>query len=258
MGIELATAALLLGGAGSVAETVGNASANRSAGRRADRNSQLALGQVQEGPSSVEQIIQGLFNTGQDGGLQALRAIPGGSTLNEISETGTPFDTSQLFNSLRPIRERQLSEGLAQLRAGAPGLGQRFGSAMMRGEQNVLLQHLQNIAAQDAQTAFSAHESAQNRRLSAANVGTGITTNLLQLLGTAEQGRRGLNLGAVQTAAGIPQPPATNWGQPFSDTAQLMLLRTLMQNQTPAGGGVPAPFINRQLPQLRNQTLFGG
>lgn len=66
--------------------------------------------------------------------------------------------------------------------------------------------------------------------------------SLLQMLGQAEQGRRGMGLQALQTAGGFPQAPNQNWGQPMMDIGQLLLLQQLMgggggQQNMPRGGG---------------------
>jgi hypothetical protein len=104
----------------------------------------------------------------------------------------------------------------------------------MRSEQRALNQFLENITAQDVATQFQAHEAAQGRRLQAAGLGIGSTTSLLQLLGQAEQSRRGLNLQAVATAGGVPLPAPTQFGQPLIDIGQLLLLRQLVNQPAPA------------------------
>jgi hypothetical protein len=229
MGVDPIT---LIAGSSAVANTIGNISHQRGERRRQRRIEGMAMDQMQTGPSFLENLLRSQFNTGQDGQMQMLRGA-GGRALEELAETGAPFDTSQLFEALRPVRQRQLEEGLGVMRAGAPGLGQRFGSAMMRGEELTVLEHLQNIGAMDAGINYQAHEAAQDRRLGAAQVGLGAQQNLMQLLMQAEQGRRGTNLGALQVAAGLPGTPQVSYGQPGFDIASLMLLQQL----SPAGGG---------------------
>jgi len=151
-----------------------------------------------------------------------------------LAETGNPFDTSELFSALQPLRARQLRESLGTLRAGAPGLGQRFGSAMRANEQGTVLQHLESISAQDAGIQMQAHEAAQGRRLGAGQALNSSALALMELLGRTEQGRRTGNLQALSVAAGVPQAQGVNWGQPGFDIGQMLLLRQLAQTkQTP-------------------------
>jgi hypothetical protein len=227
MGVDPVTAAMVFSAAGSVVDTVGNVSQNRSAGRRANRIESAAMGQMSNTPSELERLLRSRFNVGQDGGMQFMRSSPGGAAISELSETGSPFDTSEMFDALQPVRGRQLNEGLAALRAGAPGLGQRFGSAMLRNEGQTVLEHLQNIAAQDSQMQFQAHESAQGRRLQASQIGFGSELGFLQLMAQLEQNRRSGNLQALGIAAGVPQPGAISYGQPGQDIGQLLLLSQL-------------------------------
>lgn len=248
MGVDPVTLSMIVAGAGSAANTVGNIYQNRQAGRRADRLENLALSQM-EGPGFLESILRSQYNVGQDGQMQMFR-LPNQDTLDELAQTGSPFDTSELFAALQPVRSRQLNEGLASLRAGAPGLGQRFGSAMMRGEQMTVLEHLQNIAAQDAGINFQAHEAAQGRRLGAAQVGAGAQLGVMQLLASLEQGRRGGNLNALSIAAGIPQAAPVSYGQPGFDMGQLLLLRQLTQTPNTASSWTPPTVQPWRAPQF--------
>jgi len=212
---------MILAGVGTGLNALGQWHQGRQQNRRARGLERMALdfgGQSQQ-PSFLEQILRSQFNTGQDGTMQMLRADTGEGILGQLA--GQPFDTTELFQSLQPIRNRQLGEGLGQLFAGAPGLGQRFGSSMMQEGGNLTNRFLQEIAAQDAGMRMQSHEAHQNRVF-----GGGM--NLLQLLGQAEQGRRGMGLAAVQTAAGMPWAPQQNWGQPAMDMGQLLLLQQLL------------------------------
>lgn len=194
---------------------------------------------MEHDPSGIEQLLLGQFNTGQDGQMQMLRSGPGSRTLQTLSETGAPFDTSKLFQALAPVRDRQLQTGIASLRGGAPGIGQRFGSAQMASERQFAGEHLQNIAAQDAATSFQAHEAAQARRLQASQFGVGAQQNLLNLLFNAENARKGRNVQLFGAQAGIPQAPGVNFGQPFTDFGQLMLLKSLFPGGTTSASPYP-------------------
>ena len=207
MGVE--TAAMLIGGGGAVASGVGNIMQGRREGRRARRMEDRAMEQFSrtQQPGFLESLLQSGFNTGQDGQMQALRAVPGGQT----------FDTSGMFEALQPLRQRQLQSGLGELRSSAPGLGQRFGSAMMR-DQNLLTQeHLQNIAAQDAGIQMQAFESGQGRAI-----------DLMRILAGLEGGRQGQQLQALQIAGGMPASPQVAYGQPGVDIGQMLLLQQLL------------------------------
>jgi hypothetical protein len=227
MGIE--TAAMLLGGAGALAGGAGNIAQARAQRRRGRRAEEMLQGAGLDSPGFLESILRGDFNVGQDGGMQALRSIPGIDTLQEISETGLPLDTSELFGALAPLRRRQLQEGLGELRAGAPGIGQRFGSAMMRGEQETTRRHLEDVAGIDAAVTAQAHEGAAGRRMGASQ----FLTNILAAL---EQGRQQMGVQAAGILGGLPVG-AENFGQPFADLGQLLLMSQLL------GQGNLDPFV---------------
>ena len=253
MGLEPATLAMVVAGGSSAVNTLGNIHQNRGQQRRADRLESRAMGMMETGPSFLESMLRSQFNTGQDGQMQMMRSMPGASTLNELSETGNPFDTSELFEALQPLRGRQLQEGLGALRAGAPGLGQRFGSAMRRNEGQTVLEHLQNISAQDAGIQMQSHEAAQGRRLGAAQIQQGSAQGLMQILMQAENSRRQGNIGLLGTAVGVPQAGGVQYGQPGMDIAQLMLLQQLVPGgQSQPGGFQPTRPQPWQPPTWRN------
>lgn len=121
------------------------------------------------------------FNTGQDGLSQSMRSDPMGQSFNALSGIiqgqGNPFNTSELFNALGVIDQRNLDQSLSGLFAGAPGLGQRFGSAMRNSEVRLRQGALQDSALRNAGIAMQSHGDAQNR--------------LLQALGLTQQGALG-------------------------------------------------------------------
>lgn len=160
---------------------------------------QAAAGMRQYGPSAVEQMLLGLygkqgqgsgsawqpssidmgaltggggFNMGQDALMQMLRAGPQSNldkSLNSIlSGGGNPFDTSKMFDALGVVDRRNTNQQVADLRGGAGGLGERFGSAMM-GAETALRQNVSSdINSRNAQIQAGSHESAQARMLQAA------------------------------------------------------------------------------------------
>lgn len=214
------------------------------------------------------------FNTGQDALMQMLRSNPNQQTLNQLNSmvaTGDPFDTSNMFKTLQAVDDRQRARGLADLRAGATGLGQRFGSSMMQGEQDLVGQLLDTSAARNAQIQQGAYEAAQGRRLQAAgqiadinqqhaNLATtlanlGLSQNqahnaaLSMLLsgygqlGSMQSQRQGLNMQALSMLLGAPMTQTYNPGGDLGQMAQLMLFLQMMKGGggTAVGAGAPVP-----------------
>lgn len=232
---------LFWGAVGSGVQWLGDRKQNR-------QQTNAAMGLVQNEPTYLESLLRSQFNVGQDGIMQMLRSTPGGAALNELSLDGGRADASELFARLQPVRDLQLNRGLASLRARAPGLGSRFGSAMMRGEENLVNELLTNYAAQDAQTELALAEGAQNRRLQASQVGSGMMSSVLNLLGNLESQRLARNAQAVGLANNVP---TVNQGQPFQDVAQLMLLNNYAnQNRQPQIPRAPAPIPMPTAPNI--------
>lgn len=231
---------LIIAGVGTGINAYQQHKAAKSANRRSSRMMDTAEAQIQSGPGFLEEILRSQFNPGQDAGLQALRSTPGGNFIQQFLGDG---GGEQLINSLQPVRDRQLRGGLAEIRASSPGLGQRFGSANMANERNLVGDHLQTIAAQDAATRFEA----QGRQLQ-------FGTNILELLAGQENNRLGRNITATTGMSAIPSPVAGQLGQPLIDVGSLLLLNQLRnQGQTPAGNFVPS-----QRPGLNvNPNVFG-
>lgn len=238
-------------------------------------NQLLSGGQPGQGENMLAQLLgQGQpdmpfldMNLGQDPMFQTLRADPMASAqrgmLGELMGTGSPFDTSELFGALQPMRDERLSQGLAQTFAGAPGLGQRFGGATQRAAGDVTRQHLSDAALLDAQIGQQSHEAAQGRRLQAGGLSGQLRQNdiqgisqllqglmqqsqlglgaqaqqggLIQALIGAEQGRRGQDVSLAGILGGTPTPQGTPVGSALGGMGQLaMLLPLLLGNQ---GGG---------------------
>ena len=249
---------LILAGIGAGLQGLGAWRQSRAQNRQNNRTRNYVDQYLGQGPSTGEDLLMDLFNrwnTGQDSVMQSLRADPlrqsFASNIGGLMETGDPFDTSELFAALQPIRQRARTEALGDLRAGAPGLGQRFGTAMMRGEEDLVQQLLEDQNVQDAGIQMESHENAQNRRLTAgqavmqmllgegelgvADQGQGI--NMLQLLLQSQGNRRSNDTNLLSLLAGqpIPQSGASAIGGAGIDFAQIMLLRNLL------GGSRSAP-----------------
>lgn len=251
--------------------------ASRRAGRRANRLENRAFGMMEEGPTSVEQLIQEyLGNIGQDGILQQMRASPEGqyqqdviNTLLGITESGgDPFDTSELFAALEPIEADMRDEAVAELRGGASGLGQRFGSASQRAEAELLSDIVNQSAGRRAQIQQGSYEAGQGRKMGAlgmlldrlaraenlATTQTGVETSLLQMLLGGEQARRGYNAQLFGFGAGMPQaPPQMGMANAGGDIAQLLMMYPFMQQllggQQTAIPSAPAdPFAGMAAP----------
>jgi hypothetical protein len=172
---------------------------NRQANRLNQRQDQLleqAAGMRQTGPGAAEQQLlrllsgdmsgmtfdptlvdpsallgQGGFNLGQDALMQMLRATPE-SNANKSLEAilaggGMPFDTSELFGALETTDRRNTNQQVAGLRAGASGLGQRFGSATQGAEVALRQGIAADTGTRNAGIQQGSHEAAQNRLLQA-------------------------------------------------------------------------------------------
>lgn len=112
------------------------------------------------------------FNAGQDALMQMLRATPQSNLNRSLNATiagqGNPFDTSAMFEALGAVDTRNTNQQVAGLRAGASGLGQRFGSGML-GAETALRQGIStDINARNAGIQQGSYESAQARMLQAA------------------------------------------------------------------------------------------
>jgi hypothetical protein len=220
----------ILAGAGAALNAYGQHRAQRQQNRQFNRMNEMVTdfyGRASE-PNWLESFLKSQFNTGQDGQMQLLRAMPGGTTLDKMSQGGGAYDMSNIMNTLQPLRNRQMSEGLAQLSGGASGLGARFGSAMGRNRAQLVQQMLEGYGAQDSQLLFQGHEAAQGRRLQAAQSQMGTSLGMMQLLGQLMGQRSQAQTGALGMFGSLPQPSASQWGQPALDIGQLLLLKQLM------------------------------
>lgn len=222
------------------------------------------------------------FNTGQDALMQSLRTDPtqrSNTALQSIiGGQGNPFDTSALFQALGVMDQRATNTAVAQTRAGASGLGQRFGSYMARQEGDMRLRANEAAAARNAQIQMQSHGDAQQRLLQSIGMLSGNeqfgAQNRLAAAGQLQQGALGagnLQLGGVQAnnaaqaqlaamqqqaaianqGAGLQAAGLNQQGQLTAQGQQMDALRTLMaaeqartgQNVQLAGmaAGVGAP-----------------
>lgn len=261
--------ALLISGLLSAAGSGYNAYTESQNARKTNRRQKALLGEAAgmrtSGPSSVEQQLLALlgqgnnqssaFNVGQDSLMQMLRAPEGAAdrSLNAMVDDGNPFDTSGLMEALGIVDQRMIDTNANQLRAGASGLGQRFGTAGMRAEGTMRREALQDVGARNAQLSMGSHEAAQARILQAASqlfgqdqARAGWATNLAQLgiqdqgqdmnilgmLLNAENARRGFNLQTLGMGMGAQNAmPGYTYGNALGDVGQLLMMMQLL------GGG---------------------
>lgn len=281
-------AALGLGlGAQALGGFLNSRNQNRAARRQDQYNQQArqqAMGMVQSGPSVLEQMGAGMlqnwqggapggmaafgspmvnmmspgqrFNSGQDGLMQSLNVDPRqrvDQTLGGIIDNqGNPFDTSALFQALGVTDAANTEKAVAATRAGAGGLGQRFGSYMARQEGDMRTQANNNAATRNAGIAMQSQGDAQQRLLAALGMASGREQfgtqmgmqgqqNQMQLLQTllgAQQGRMGQNAQLAGMGYGMGQPvTAPGYGGMFTDLGQMGMMAGLMGQSPYRRGG---------------------
>jgi hypothetical protein len=186
----------------------------------------------------------GRFNMGQDGGMQALRA-DGNRQMNAMGVYqdimrggGNPFDTSEMFRALGAVDDRQMANAVAQMRAGATGLGQRFGGAMLNQEADLRRDMLQNLQARNAGIQSQAYEAAQGRLMGAADASQAAIMQMIQQGYGMSMGNRQMNAQLLGMLSGQqPVPYSQNpLGQMAMDAGQSYLMWRYMQSLM---GGAP-------------------
>jgi hypothetical protein len=223
MGMDPITLSAMVMGAGQLGNAVGGMVTNSGNNRRAARfqnqmmgradamnwqgdasdplmrflNSQTAPGQITPGQYTASTVDAGsilgapTMNLGNDALMQMLRSDP--------SRQMDP-SARMLIDAFAPQDARMLNQNVAGMRATAPGLGQRFGTAMGMGESNLRATAMNNIGTRNAGIAQSAYENAQNRRLQAA--------------GSINQ--QGLNIAQLASQLGLANQAALNQGGMFN------------------------------------------
>jgi hypothetical protein len=189
------------------------------------------------GNQDVNQLFSGkAWNSGQDGLMQMLNQ--------------DTFDPAQLFASWEPIEQRAMNNALADSFGQASGLGQRFGSAMMREEGRVRGEGAENAAARRQETTVGLHESAQDRRLQAAqglgNMGSQQAQLMLQFMSAMMGGMQGLGslgesrgnreLGLLNMLFGFPAGGNAFPGA-MTDMGGFLAMLPMLQSLMPGGGG---------------------
>lgn len=150
--------------------------------------------------------VQG-FNAGQDALMQMLRRDNGASPANpstgfdlqQLSDTGSPFNNSELFAALEPMDQRLIDRNVSQLHASAGSLGERLGSSINRNEAQLREQLGQDVLARNAGIQSQSYEAAQGRRLQALGLGANIAQGLAGSLGQTDA----LNLQAQMANQGV-------------------------------------------------------
>lgn len=228
----ISMAALALGAGSQIWGAFGQNRAAREQASFQNRMRRQLLGQRSTGPSEYETMLQSLFfNSGQDGILQQMRNGPEDQVQQDvinmlmgITETGNPFDTSEMFKALETQDARTRDDSVATLRAGTSGLGQRFGSAAGGAEADLLAQLADQTALRNAGIQMQSYESAQGRRQQAAGgvlqatqaqeaeqlaLAQLVQSILGQLMG-ADQNRQSMNAQLTSAAAGMGGIQAPN------------------------------------------------
>jgi len=228
------TLGLLLAGAGTAVNTGANVLNRRSQNKETSRRTGIVEPYLMEmlGGSPGQ-----AFNTGQDALLQMLRSNPLESSdraMQGMVETGNPFDMTELFRSLGVMDQRSREGALADVRSGASGLGQRFGTAMARESNNAMSQLLDSAAARNAQIAMGSHDAAQGRRLGAAGQ---LNQNLMTRMGLAQgamgsdQARQQQQMQALSLLLGLPmgQSAMTGVGSDVGSFGNLLAFMEMMK-----------------------------
>lgn len=186
-----------------------------------------------------------LGNSSSDGLMQMLRGSGPASLSGDLLRTGNPFDTSSMFDALAPLDMRQTDQQVAGLRAGAAGLGQRFGGAMMREESNLRSNIAEQINARNAGIQMQSFESAQGRRMQSLdqllravgmNMDSSRQGNSLQLAAISQMfnqalAQRQYNQGLLSIQAGLPvgQYNAPGYGSALGDIGQLLAFAPMLR-----------------------------
>lgn len=126
-------------------------------GQEAGQGEQILMDILANNSFDAEQFFGSEeWNTGQDALMQMLRA--------------DPTDSAEMFEAWEPLERRALNNALSEAWGQSSGLGQRFGSAMLREEGRVRGEAAENAAARRTQTVVGLEESARDRSLQAANI----------------------------------------------------------------------------------------
>lgn len=221
---------------------------------------QYNAGQFNMGSLGINNITGGAgANTSQDALMQMLNRNPAaqlgqaGATLDQLSQTGMPANTQSLLAGLQPMQAQQMNQQVNQLRAGASGLGARYGSGI--GANEALLRS--NLGAQqnatNSQLVYQGQNDAANRMMQAAqgfggllnqgvNSQLGAASGINSLMGTQLQGA---NLGMQ---GGFNNLNAMNQGGMFNVSSGMQGQQINNQAQQ---------FGNQYLAQLYNQGQQG-
>lgn len=219
MGMDPVTIGLIMASTGAAAGAIGDWRAqnaqNRQRGLVNNRANTLWMGGASPYQGQMDQFIAGLprdplqldqnsgnidvqsilqrINPGNDALMQFLNSDPSRQLL---AAGGEQFDPTAAWSGLAANDALQIDRAANATRAGYAGLGQRFGTAAIRGEGRMRGDFAAQIAARNAGIGQSAFESAQGRRLAGTQAGLG-----MQLQGAQSLANTGIN--AAQIAAGL-------------------------------------------------------
>jgi hypothetical protein len=200
------------------------------------------------------------FNTGQDAIMQALRTDPTAKSNQAlegiIAGGGNPFDTSALFSALGVMDQRATDTAVAQTRAGASGLGQRFGSYMARQEGDMRLRANEAAAARNAQIQMQSYGDAQQRLLASIGALSGNEQFAAQqqLAGAGQLQQGALNASNIGLQAAGMNQQAQLQGQ----AQQADLLRSLLgAEQTRQGQNIQLAGLAAGLGAPQGRESYG-
>lgn len=224
---------------------------------------QQMMGQMGAQPlqfDATSSLNQYGFNTGQDAIMQALRTDPTAKSNQAlegiIAGGGNPFDTSALFSALGVMDQRATDTAVAQTRAGASGLGQRFGSYMARQEGDMRLRANEAAAARNAQIQMQSYGDAQQRLLASIGALSGNEQFAAQqqLAGAGQLQQGALNASNIGLQAAGMNQQAQLQGQ----AQQADLLRSLLgAEQTRQGQNIQLAGLAAGLGAPQGRESYG-
>jgi hypothetical protein len=175
--------------------------------------------------------IMGNFNVGQDALMQFLRSNP---------QNQQEFASSQAFDMLQGLDQRNQNQAVNALNANFGSLGSRFGSGAARQTSDLLANMGAQTGARNAGILQSSFENAANRRLQ------GMGLELQGAQGLAQQGGQ-----MAQLAAQLGMANQSN--QQFNTTFNQGARQQAFQNQM---GGIQAGFGMQNANDQYNMGLY--
>ena len=175
--------------------------------------------------------IMGNFNVGQDALMQFLRSNP---------QNQQEFASSQAFDMLQGLDQRNQNQAVNTLNANFNTLGSRFGSGAARQTSDLLANMGAQTGARNAGILQSSFESAANRRLQ----GMG-----MELSGAQSLAQQGGQMAQLAAQLGMANQGNQQWNQTFNQGSR----QQAFQNRL---GGIQAGFGMQNANDQYNAQLF--